>query len=115
VKKLPVIVAFLILCAAFPSAGQVIDSAKVERLTHFLDSLDQRSQIQFHTDSFKILSWSDSLKYRIQSKFSFDSLNYQGKIASLSNLQLPTSKYAAKNYAMERSSRKCAVNFYHER
>jgi hypothetical protein len=63
---------------------------------------DAESQTLFHlgsnfsSDCLKILSWSDTLKNRISSKFCIDSIQYQTKIDSLQNLNLSTEKYRNK-------------------
>jgi hypothetical protein len=96
VNKFAVICCLISLCLTFAGKAQDIGSLKLNPHSKLLDSLQSRSQVQFSTDSLKILSWSDSLKSKITSKFSTDSLNYQGKIDSLKNLRLPTEKYTQK-------------------
>jgi hypothetical protein len=96
VRKLPVIVLVLAVLGGFHSFAQTLDSARVEKVKHVFDSLENKSRFQFAVDSFKIVSWSDSLKNRVGGKFSLDSIHYQAKIDSLARLQLPTSKYTQK-------------------
>jgi hypothetical protein len=96
VNKFIVTCCFLSFCVTFAVKAQDIGSLKLNQHSKLLDSLQSRSQVQFSTDSFKILSWSDTLKSKITQKFSADSLNYQSKIDSLKNLRLPTEKYTHK-------------------
>jgi hypothetical protein len=94
VKKFVVVTLFCLAIIGTGSAQE--DTTRVAKAQHFLDSLVTVSDGQWLKDSITVLSWSDSLNQKINTKFNLDSLSLTRKIDSLQRLRLPTEKYTQK-------------------